>query len=106
MHTGVCDDDIKSAQFAYGGVDRGGHPLGVTDVGGRSHAPSTSVTHQRCGALQSIGEFDGVESDHIRTLVSEPLAVHASRPLGGTGDDDHLVDESRHHGAFANSNPL
>ena len=106
MHTGVGDDDIEPAQFADGGVDRCGHRLGVAHVGRRGHASPTSIAHLRCGAVQIIGDLGGIESDHIRAFVGEPLAVHASGSPGGTGHDDHLAVKSRHHGAFSRLNPL
>ena len=106
MYTGVGDDDIEAAQIADGGVDRGGHRLGVKHIGRRSHASPTSVAHLRCGVVQFIDDLGGIESDHIRTFVGEPLAVHASGSLGCAGHDDHLVVKSRHHGAFERLKPL
>ena len=47
-----------------------------------------------------------VEHDDVGTLVGEALTMHPTRAAAGTGDQDDLVAQTRHHGALIRSKPL
>lgn len=106
MDSRVADEHVQATESADGLVHRGrqrGEVADVSQSGRRAHA---ALLH-RGGGLREVGSRRGhIHRDHVGALLGEPLAMAATDPATGAGNQHYPSAQTRHQRALTKENPL